>query len=220
MVLSTPTRSQGLKSRPLAVVSVLTLAAVAFIGVIVIGTRKSAILQPYDAAFPLVPELKLTFDDGLVEIHPGAHLYVGERFLAAGPSVSWDHLSFASAPSLSYPGTIVSLFFIDFGPSYESGSNQQPFFPFVHALWTDCSYGKLSMCRALQEWRAPGNHEPIPNRYTFMLFTHDNPLVLPGAPGWLINFNLTKLGEDNPGMTLVASNHIRVYAEPPAPAQG
>ena len=46
-----------------------------------------------------------------------------------------------------------------------------PFYPFIHTIWYDCVGSSLMSCKRgpLPIYRPPGNSQPVPNRYTFLL---------------------------------------------------
>jgi len=181
-----------------------------------------ALMTPYGEA--ALPELKLSFDEGRVELHSGARLRTDDVFLADPPQVGWWHL--ASATGLA-PGSVYSLFFIDYGPRAEPAHDLWVGFRFVHSLWTDCTGVELTSCEtAVTGWRRPGNTSPVPNRYTFLLVSHPTPLVLLGKPLGayepstyltMMDYNLTALLEENPGLTPLGLTYMAVRKpSPPA----
>ena len=183
------------------------LAAATAIG----NAMTTAYLSPW--ADPPLPELELSFDDGKVSLKPGADILTLNDFLQPGPNVKWTH--FSPAPSRY----VTSLFFIDFGPTEDGITKKGDFFPFIHALWTDCSYKDSKYCRAIRPWMPPGNGNTVPNRYTFLLVSTPAPLKILGqdpasiagtSDGWS-DFNMTRLVLDNPGMIPHGYTYMSVH---------
>ena len=164
------------------------------------------------------------FDEGRIELHPGARIRTDDFFLADKPLLSWEHLepTINSIVAMAAPGMKLSVFFIDFGPSgdIEVAHKSWEGFRFVHSLWTGCFAASLASCRAVVPWRRPGNPASIPNRYTFFLIAHPSPLKLLGQPlgsptlepklPQMFNFNLTRLVEENPGLVPVGYTYMSV----------
>ena len=188
-------------------------------------------LSPFGEG-PKLPQLKLSFDQGRVQLGAGAEVLTASPFFTNPPVVTWGHLSPSAVPHLANPLMILSLFFVDFGFTDDTERLHKSWwgFRFVHSVWTNCLYGTSEGCHAVVKWRRPANANRTPNRYTFLLFAHPFPLRLlgeswdkPGGlaqvqrPGWQVslpafqfNFTVEQLLADNPGMTPIGMTYINV----------
>jgi hypothetical protein len=142
------------------------------------------------------------------------------------------------APTVTWPAAWASratLLFADLGPygcgtfgTWRDGCNV--LYPITHGLWTECNSGSLKTCGTqIMNYLSPKNYLETPNRYIFILFRHDEPLNLLGAPATahgrkfvrmnaaspdsLSPLELERLIRDNPGMTAVAYNYALVNCD-------
>ena len=174
-------------------------------------------MTPYGEALPRLPALVLKFDTGAsgVDLLPAADVLQKSHFLNYAPVLEWHHIP-KTVNTYGYNGNILSIFFVDFGPSKNPGS----FWPLVHSLWTGCTSGTSTTCTAVQPWRQPGNTEVKPNRYTFLLVSTPVPLKIHGedavslgeaGTNALFNFDFERLLGDNPGLTPIGYTYMSVH---------
>ena len=129
-----------------------------------------------------------------VIVHSGADLLKAETFFRTTPSVSWEDLLINKAQGKAL---ITSLFFIDMGPG-PPGPDIAWYYPVLHSVWTDCKGYTLDSCTDVPVgWHPPGNGRRTPNRYTFWLFNHPQPLDLSYLPKRGLGLDLPALVKNN-----------------------
>ena len=159
-------------------------------------------------------------------------VHTGDPMISKPPSAFW-YQNFMGRNEIG------TLMFVDLGPKSDSPwDTADEFFPYIHSIWTDCKqdgnlqFGPANCATDFKGvgYKPPGNDKVKPNRYTWVLLSHPDKLIMsdetlagglsyaaslgyPVAEAKYANFSFNALIDTNPGLTMVAGNFMNVGAK-------